>query len=38
MFGPSQDRYLRLAFANVEAKVMPEVVERLYESVKNASF
>ena len=38
MFGPGQDRYLRLAFANVEAKVMPEVVERLYESVKNASF
>jgi aspartate/methionine/tyrosine aminotransferase len=38
MFGPGQDQYLRLAFANVEAKVMPEVVDRLNESVKNASF
>jgi aspartate/methionine/tyrosine aminotransferase len=38
MFGPDQDQYLRLAFANVEAKVMPEVVDRLQESVKNASF
>jgi aspartate/methionine/tyrosine aminotransferase len=38
MFGPGQDRYLRLAFANVEAAAMPEVVDRLYESVKNASF
>lgn len=38
MFGPGQDQYLRLAFANVEAEVMPEVVERLHESVKNASF
>jgi aspartate/methionine/tyrosine aminotransferase len=38
MFGPGQDRYLRLAFANVEAEVMPEVVDRLHESVKNAPF
>jgi aspartate/methionine/tyrosine aminotransferase len=29
MFGPGQDDYLRVAFANVEAKWMPEVAERL---------
>jgi aspartate/methionine/tyrosine aminotransferase len=29
MFGPDQDDYLRVAFANVEAKWMPEVAERL---------
>ena len=29
MFGPDQEDYLRVAFANVEAKWMPEVAERL---------
>jgi len=29
MFGPDQDDYLRVAFANVEAKWMPVVAERL---------
>lgn len=29
MFGPAQDEFLRLAFANVEAAVMPEIAERL---------
>jgi aspartate/methionine/tyrosine aminotransferase len=29
MFGPDQQDYLRVAFANVEAKWMPEVAERL---------
>ena len=32
MFGPDQDQYLRLAFANVEAGLMPDVVARLIES------
>jgi aspartate/methionine/tyrosine aminotransferase len=32
MFGPNQDGYLRLAFANVEAELMPEVAARLIES------
>lgn len=32
MFGPGQERYLRLAFANVEAGMMGEVVDRLIES------
>jgi aspartate/methionine/tyrosine aminotransferase len=32
MFGPGQERYLRLAFANVEASMMAEVVDRLIES------
>jgi aspartate/methionine/tyrosine aminotransferase len=32
MFGPEQERYLRLAFANVEASWMGEVVDRLIES------
>lgn len=32
MFGPGQEQYLRLAFANVEAGLMPQVVERLIES------
>ncbi len=32
MFGPSQERYLRIAFANVEADMMPEVAQRLVES------
>jgi aspartate/methionine/tyrosine aminotransferase len=35
MFGPDQDSYLRLAFANVEAAVMPDVVARLIESQKD---
>ena len=34
MFGPGQERYLRLAFANVEANTMPEAVDRLIESQK----
>jgi hypothetical protein len=29
MFGADQEDYLRVAFANVEAKWMPEVAERL---------
>lgn len=29
MFGPGQDRYLRLAFANVDLPVIDELVERL---------
>jgi aspartate/methionine/tyrosine aminotransferase len=32
MFGPGQESYLRLAFANVEAEVMGEIAERLIES------
>ncbi|MFO0990782.1 MAG: aminotransferase [Hyphomicrobiales bacterium] len=32
MFGPGQEHYLRLAFANVDAAVMPQVAERLVES------
>jgi len=32
MFGPGQEDYLRLAFANVDATVMPQVVERLVDS------
>jgi len=32
MFGPGQDRYLRLAFANLDANSMTEVVSRLAAS------
>jgi aspartate/methionine/tyrosine aminotransferase len=32
MFGPGQDAYLRLAFANADAALMPETVARLIES------
>jgi aspartate/methionine/tyrosine aminotransferase len=32
MFGPGQDSYLRLAFANVDADIMPKVAARLAES------
>ncbi len=32
MFGPDQEDYLRIAFANAEASVMPQVVERLLDS------
>lgn len=32
MFGPGQEQHLRLAFANVDAAVMPDVVARLIES------
>jgi aspartate/methionine/tyrosine aminotransferase len=32
MFGSDQEDYLRLAFANVEASLMPQVVDRLIES------
>ena len=35
MFGPGQDRYLRLAFANVDLPVIDELVERL-ESLRTA--
>jgi aspartate/methionine/tyrosine aminotransferase len=35
MFGPDQEFYLRLAFANVDAAVMPDVVARLIESQKD---
>lgn len=34
MFGAGQDDFLRVAFANVEASVMPELAERLARSVK----
>jgi aspartate/methionine/tyrosine aminotransferase len=33
VFGPAQDGYLRFAFANVAAEVMPAVAERLAASV-----
>ena len=32
MFGPGQERYLRIAFANAEADLMPDVAARLIES------
>jgi aspartate/methionine/tyrosine aminotransferase len=32
MFGPNQEHYLRLAFANVDADIMPRMVDRLIES------
>jgi len=32
MFGPGQEQFLRLAFANVDATVMPQVAERLVDS------
>ena len=32
MFGANQEKYLRLAFANVDAELMPRIVERLAES------
>jgi aspartate/methionine/tyrosine aminotransferase len=32
MFGPGQEDYLRLAFANVDADLMPQLTERLAES------
>lgn len=35
-FGPGLERYLRLAFANLEADAMPEVVERLVASQADA--
>jgi aspartate/methionine/tyrosine aminotransferase len=35
MFGPGQEQYLRLAFANVDAQIMPDVVARLIESQKD---
>ena len=34
MFGPGQENFLRLAFANVEGEVMPEIAVRLLESQK----
>lgn len=32
MFGPAQEDYLRIAFANAEAELMPEVAQRLIDS------
>ena len=32
-FGPSQERFLRLAFANARAEDMPELAKRLRESL-----
>jgi aspartate/methionine/tyrosine aminotransferase len=32
MFGPGQERYLRIAFANADASLMPQAAERLKES------
>ena len=32
MFGPGQEAYLRFAFANLEAELMPALVERLVAS------
>ena len=32
MFGPDQEPYLRFAFANLEAELMPALAERLVES------
>jgi aspartate/methionine/tyrosine aminotransferase len=34
-FGPGQDDYLRLAFANVESDQFPELLERLHRSTSN---
>lgn len=34
MFGPGQEDFLRFAFANVEASVMPEVARRLARSAR----
>lgn len=36
MFGPGQDRYLRLAFANADAELMPELAARLIGSQTSA--
>ena len=35
MFGPGQDRYLRLAFANLEDRDIPELARRLNESASS---
>ncbi len=32
MFGPGQEDFLRIAFANADAALMPVVVQRLIES------
>lgn len=37
MFGPGQDDYLRFAFANVEASVMPAIARRMEDSVLSGS-
>jgi aspartate/methionine/tyrosine aminotransferase len=34
MFGPGQEAYLRLAFANVASELMPEMVRRLKASIR----
>jgi aspartate/methionine/tyrosine aminotransferase len=36
-FGPGQEDYLRLAFANVEGDRFPELLERLHRSTSNLS-
>lgn len=37
MFGPGQEDYLRFAFANVEASVMPAIARRLEDAVLSGS-
>ncbi len=37
MFGPGQESYLRLAFANLPGEAFPELVERLIESQEGGS-
>ncbi len=32
MFGPDQDRYLRLSFANLDDSDIPELAQRLNET------
>jgi len=36
MFGPDQDQYLRLAFANAEAESMPDLAQRLAADAQRA--
>lgn len=37
MFGPGQERYLRLAFANLSSEAFPELIDRLLESQGQAA-
>jgi aspartate/methionine/tyrosine aminotransferase len=37
MFGPGQERYLRFAFANMEADFMPQMVDRLVDSQESSA-
>ena len=32
MFGPAQEQYLRFAFANLDAELMPALAERMVAS------